>query len=87
MLVTMDWTSAGEESHACRFIPHGVEWWDCWREKESQAGIQISRCTKLLHAMIKAGHSGGNVVLAGIMHTGIANMLMWQRIKEERGLE
>ena len=52
----------GEESHACRFVPHGVEWWDCRRKKESQAGIQISRCTKLLHAMIKAGHSGGNVV-------------------------
>ena len=67
----------GEESHACRFFPHGVEWW------ESQADVQISRCTKLLHAMIKAGHNGG--VLAGIMHTGIANMLMWQRIKEERG--
>ena len=64
----------GEESHACRFFPHGVDWWDCRREKESQAGAQISRCTKLLHAMIKAGHSGG--ILAGIMHTGIANMLM-----------
>ena len=32
--------------------------------------------------MIKAGHNGG--ILAGIMNTGIANMLMWQRIKEER---
>ena len=42
MLVTTDWTSAGEESHACRFIPHGVEWWDCWREKESQVGILFS---------------------------------------------
>ena len=132
MLVTMDWTSAGGgESHACRFFPHGVEWWDRRREKESLAGIlfphmeekiwrrtgflqvwgtmhishlacraryslkslktntpthvHISRCTKLLHAMIKAGHNGG--ILAGIMHTGIANMLMWQRIKEERGLK
>ena len=37
-----------------------------------------------MHAMIKAGHNGG--ILAGIMHTGIANMLMWQRIKEERGV-
>ena len=121
----------GEESHACRFFPHGVEWWDRRREKESLAGIlfphmerkkfgderascrygerciishlacraryslkslkhtcpthvHISRCTKLLHAMIKAGHNGG--ILAGIMHTGIANMLMWQRIKEERGV-
>ena len=63
LLVTTDWTSAGEDSHACKFIPHGVEWWDCWRAKDSQAGIQISRCTKLLHVMIKAGHSGGNVVL------------------------
>ena len=36
--------------------------------------------------MIKAGHSGGNVVVSGIMHTGIANMLTWQRIKEERGV-
>ena len=35
--------------------------------------------------MIKAVHNGG--ILAGIMHTGIANMLMWERIKEERGLE
>ena len=34
--------------------------------------------------MIKAGHNGG--ILAGIMHTGIGNMLMWQRIKEERGV-
>ena len=33
-------------------------------------------------AMIKAVPNGG--ILAGIMHTGIANMLMWQRIKEER---
>ena len=63
-----------------------MEWWDCRREKESQAGVLISRCTKLLHAMIKAGHSGGNVVVSGIMHTGIANMLMWQRIQEERGV-
>ena len=47
--------------------------------------VHISRCTKLLHAMIKAGHNGG--ILASIMHTGISNMLMWQRIKEERGLE
>ena len=34
--------------------------------------------------MIKVSHNGG--ILAGIMHTGIANMLMWQRIKEERGV-
>ena len=34
--------------------------------------------------MIKACHNGG--ILASIMHTGIANMLMWQRIKEERGV-
>ena len=76
-------TSAGEESLACIFFPQRVEWLDCWREKESQAGIPVSRCTKLLHAIIKAGHSGG--ILVGIMPTGIANMLMWQRIKEERG--
>ena len=38
-----------------------------------------------MHAMIKAGHNGG--ILAGIMHTGIANMhtgianmLMWHKI-------
>ena len=37
-----------------------------------------------MHAMIKVGHNNGGI-LAGIMHTGIANMLMWQRIKEERG--
>ena len=34
--------------------------------------------------MIKAGHNGG--ILAGIMHTGIANMLMWQIIEEERAV-
>ena len=132
LLVTTDWTSTGEESHACRFFPHRVEWWDRRREKENPAGIlfphmerkrfgderascrygerciishlacqaryslkslktkrpthvHISRCTKLLHAMIKAGHNGG--ILAGIMHTGIENMLMWQRIKEEGGGE
>ena len=35
--------------------------------------------------MIKAGHNGG--ILAGIMHMGIlANMLMWQIIKEETGV-
>ena len=45
--------------------------------------VHISRCTKLLHATIKAGHHGG--ILIGIMNTGIANMLMWQRMKEERG--
>ena len=38
MLVTTDWTSGGE-SHACRFFPHGVEWWDRRREKKSLAGI------------------------------------------------
>ena len=32
----------------------------------------------------KAGHSGG--ILAGIIHSEIASMLMWQRIKEERGV-
>ena len=42
MLVTTDWTSAGEESHACRIFPHGVEWWDRRREKESLAGILFS---------------------------------------------
>ena len=34
--------------------------------------------------MIKASHNGG--ILAGIMHTGIANILMWQSVKEERGV-
>lgn len=84
LLVTTDWTSVGGGESCMQIFSHGVEWWDCRREKESQAGVQISRCTKLLHAMIKAGHNGG--ILAGIMHTGIANMLMWQRIKEERGV-
>ena len=32
----------------------------------------------------KAGHSGGNI--SSIMHLGLANMLMWQAIKEERGV-
>ena len=37
--------------------------------------------------IVQAGHSGG--IIAGIMHSKIANMMMWQRIKEERerGLE
>ena len=30
----------------------------------------------------KAGHSVGNI--SSIMHLGLANMLMWQAIKEER---
>ena len=30
----------------------------------------------------KAGHSGGNI--SSIMHLGLANMLVWQAIKEER---
>ena len=30
----------------------------------------------------KAGHSGGNI--SSIMHLGLANMLIWQAIKEER---
>lgn len=34
--------------------------------------------------MIKAGHNGG--ILAGIMHMGIPNMLIWQRIKQESGV-
>ena len=33
----------------------------------------------------KAGHSGGNIT--GNMHLGLANMLMWHTIKEERGLK
>ena len=32
--------------------------------------------------MPKASHSGGNI--SSIMHLGLANMLMWQAIKEER---
>ena len=32
--------------------------------------------------MPKASHSGGNISI--IMHLGLANMLMWQAIKEER---
>ena len=32
--------------------------------------------------MSKAGHSGGNI--SSSMHLGLANMLMWQAIKEER---
>ena len=30
----------------------------------------------------KAGHSGSNI--SSIMHLGLANMLIWQAIKEER---
>ena len=30
----------------------------------------------------KAGHSEGNI--SSIMHLGLANMLMWQAIKEEK---
>ena len=30
----------------------------------------------------KAGRNGG--IIAGIMHSEIASMLMWQRIKEDR---
>ena len=30
----------------------------------------------------KVGHSGGNI--SSIMHLGLAKMLMWQAIKEER---
>ena len=30
----------------------------------------------------KAGHSGSNI--SSIMHLGLANMLMWQAIKEDR---
>ena len=30
----------------------------------------------------KAGHSGGNI--SSILHLGLANMLMWQAINEER---
>ena len=81
LLVTTDWTSVEGGESCMQIFSHEVEWWDCRREKESQAGVQISRGTKLLHVMIKAGHS------ARIMHTGIANMLMWQRLEEERGLE
>ena len=32
--------------------------------------------------MPKASHSGGNI--SSIMHLGLANMLMWKAIKEER---
>ena len=33
---------------------------------------------------LKACHSGGNIT--GIMNLGLANMLTWQIIKEERGV-
>ena len=35
-----------------------------------------------IFATSKAGHSGSNI--SSIMHLGLANMLMWQAIKEER---
>ena len=35
-----------------------------------------------IFAASKAGHSGSNI--SSIMHLGLANMLMWQAIKEER---
>ena len=31
----------GEESHACRFFPHGVEWWDRRRENECESRRHI----------------------------------------------
>ena len=83
LLVTMDWTSAGEESHACRFFPHEVEWWDCRREKESQAGVQISRCTKLLHGMNKVGHSGGNVILPPFRFIGLNLKISSTKVDDE----
>ena len=48
--------------------------------------IDVSR-TKIrldtsIFATSKAGHSGSNI--SSIMHLGLANMLMWQAIKEER---
>ena len=36
----------------------------------------------MVSGLHKAGHSGGNI--SSIMHLGLANMLMWQAIKEER---
>ena len=36
----------------------------------------------VLHSLFQAGHSGGNIT--SIMFLGLANMLMWQTIKEER---
>ena len=35
-----------------------------------------------IFATSKAGHSGSNI--SSIMHLGLANMLIWQAIKEER---
>ena len=34
-----------------------------------------------IFATSKAGHSGSNI--SSIMHLGLANMLMWQEIKED----
>ena len=83
LLVTTDWTSAGVESHPCRFFPHRVEWWDRRREKDSQAGVQISRCTKLLHAIIKADHSGGNVVLPPFRFIGLNLKISSTKVDDE----
>ena len=55
----------GLDERAGRRVMHAYFFHTGWsggtagEEKESQACVQISRCTKLLHAMIKAGHSGG----------------------------
>ena len=55
-----------------QIFSHEMEWWDCRRENESQAGVQISRCTKLLHAMIKASHIGGILAHGNSKHADVA---------------
>ena len=71
LLVTMDWTSAGEESHACRFFPHGVGWWDRRREKESLAGILFPHMEKKIFGDEQASCRYGEWrIISLILHVG-----------------
>ena len=72
MLVTTDWTSAGEESHACRFFPHEVEWWDRRREKESLAGILFPHMKRIRFGDKRAScRYGERCIISLILHAGL----------------
>ena len=72
MLVTTDWMSAGEESHAFRIFPHGVEWWDRRREKESLAGILFPHMERKRFGDERAScRYGERCIISLILHAGL----------------
>ena len=73
MLVTTDWTSAGGgESCMQKKFPHGVEWWDRRREKESLAGILFPHRERKRFGDERAScRYGERCIINLILHAGL----------------